>query len=186
MLCRVLSVALAHERWESFVLFVHEKPLQNTYPNISKAISLWYIQAGIYPIKDPRYCHNTVELGRGKARADGCIHTVLDSISDDRRTCAGLSLRVRPVAPGEKAASCSAESQGGGPGKRPMLGRPCRFTSKVCSENREAFYSSSVFSLAGKKSKREKDREIERDSLYCFDKSLKVLKWKCLCKRKIL
>lgn len=40
MLSRVLSVALAHERWESFVLFVHEKPLQDTYPNISKAISL--------------------------------------------------------------------------------------------------------------------------------------------------
>lgn len=47
-----------------------------------------------------------------------------------------------------------------------MLGRPCRFTSKVCSENREAFHSSSVFSLAGKKAKERKtERERKREKV---------------------
>lgn len=157
-----------------------KQTLQNTYNTITKAISLWYIQAGIYHIEDPWYCQNTVELWSGKAKAGLCVHAVLDSISDDRGTGTGLSLRVWPVALGEKAASCSAEKRGDGT-VRSGSGEPCRCTSKVCNESVRAWKHSIpvLYFPWQEKSKRKR-------FLILFDKSLKVLKWKCLCKCKIL
>lgn len=137
-----------------------KQTLQNTYNTITKAISLWYIQAGIYHIEDPWYCQNTVELWSGKAKADLCVRAVLDSISDDWGTGTGLSLRVWPVALGEKAASCSAEKRGDGTvrsGSGSHAGVRRRSVMRVW-EHESILFPFCIF-LGRKKAK-------ERDSLY--------------------